>query len=88
MNELERYQEGAEELCEVIWPISTGLVSAIKDFFRGPTEKEYLYKIKVEMGKIRLMERCKILDTAVELAKLDKLSEDMFRLLMIAFSSC
>lgn len=86
MNEIQKYQSGPDDLCEVIVPLSTGVAGAVKDFFRGPSNRQMLFRTKVMDMQYSHEERLKLLDTAVELAKLDHLSDDEFRILMVAFA--
>lgn len=86
MNELQRYNGEVNEICEVVKPFSVGLASALKNFLCGPSDKEIQFYIMKEAMKLKRDIKMEILKCIVELAKLDQLSDEKFRLLMIAFA--
>lgn len=76
-----------EDFYEIVRPMSKGLASALKNFFCAPSDKELYCRIKVYSMGLKHEERMKIMDCVLELAKLNQLSDERFRLLMIAFSN-
>lgn len=74
------------EICEVIKPYSPCLSSMIRNFIHMPSDQRLLIAVHREYLRLKHKERMKILDIVVELANNDKLSDEMFRLLMIAFA--
>lgn len=87
MNEIvERVENNAGQVYDIVMPYSSSLANAIKNLFFAPSDKEVFLTVRTEAMKVRHEERMKLLDTAVELAKLDRLSENMFQLLMVAFA--
>lgn len=75
-----------EEIYEVIKPYASSLTSTFKNFFCSSNDKRMFAVLKMEAMKLRHEERMKILELVRELADKDKLTEDMFKLLMIAFA--
>lgn len=75
-----------EDFYEIVRPMSKGLASALKNFFCAPSDKELYCRIKVYSMGLEHAERMKIMECVLELAKLNQLSDERFRLLMIAFS--
>lgn len=86
MNELKKDNEDLTEICEVVKPFSVGLASALKNFLRGPSDREIQFYIMKEAIALKRDTKLEIMKCIVELAKLNQLSDEKFRLLMIAFS--
>lgn len=74
------------EFYEIVKPISTGLASTLKNFLCGPSDREIYVRIKMYAMQLSHTQKMKILECVIELAKLNQLSDEKFRLLMIAFS--
>ena len=79
-------QSREDEIYEVMRPISTGLAATVKNFFNGPSSMEVYLQLKREILHLRYDMRIQLLQCVIELAKLNQLSDEKFRLLMIAFS--
>lgn len=80
------FGEQLEEIYEVVKPYSTTLITAIRNLFSAPHERRMLIVLQAHAMQLRHEEKMKILEVVTMLAKADKLSDEMFRLLMIAFS--
>lgn len=78
--------EQVEELCRTVKSYSVPLTKVIGNLFSAPQEKRMLILLRARDMQFRHEERMKILETVIMLANADKLSNDMFQLLMIAFS--
>lgn len=75
-----------EDFYEIVAPMSKGLASTLRNFFCAPSDKELYYRVKVYAMGLRHEEKMKIMECVLELAKLEQLSDERFKLLMIAFS--
>lgn len=75
-----------EDFYEVVRQMSKGLASALKNFFCAPSDKELYCRIKMYSMGLKHEERIRIMDCVLQLAKLNQLSDERFRLLMIVFS--
>lgn len=77
---------GLEEICEVVKPYSSSVIPALKDCFSNSQDRRLRAILKMEAMKMRHEERMKILELIRELAEEEKLTGEMFGLLMIAFA--
>ena len=75
-----------EEIYEVIKPYSSSLTSALKNFYCASNDKRMSAVLKMEAMKLRHEERMKILELVRELASENKLTDEMFGVLMVAFA--
>lgn len=72
-----------EELYEMVRPISKGFASALRNYFCAPSDKELYYRVKAYSMRLAHEEKLKILECVLELAKLNQLSDERFKLLML-----
>lgn len=75
-----------EEIYEVVKPYASSLTSALKNFCCASNDKHMFAVLKMEAMRLRHEERMKILELVRELASENKLTDDMFELLMVAFA--
>ncbi|GFI01223.1 hypothetical protein IMSAGC005_00045 [Lachnospiraceae bacterium] len=74
------------EIFEVIQPYAPSLSSIIRNLIHRPSDRCLLIAAQREAMRLKHKERMKILKIVFELANNDKLTDEMFRLFMIAFA--
>lgn len=83
-----KYEEvDMEKVYGIIEPISYGLSGALKKLLNAPGNRELLYKAKMQTEALQHNEKMRILQLVLELAEINQLSDERFRLLMIVFSN-
>lgn len=80
--------DNMDDFCNHIAPISFTLATSLKNFFSGRSTNELLASIKMKSMQLKAEERNQLIRLTLELAKLEQLSDERFRLLMIAISGC
>ena len=84
--EIEIVERKDDDVYAMLAPFSGSMAAAVKNFLQGPSTMEAYITLRREVLLTRKELRFEILRTAVELAKVECLSDEKFRLLMLAFS--